>query len=555
VRPVLRRGHVVLACVAVTALAATGCGGSSHHVVPTGPKVIPITGEGIHKIRHVVVIMQENRSFDSYFGTYPGADGIPMSGGRPAACVPDQLTGTCIRPFHDRADRNIGGPHSATNAVADINGGRMDGFIGEQLKGRRGCKQLFNPACGKSTGLPDVMGYHNGSEIPNYWTYAREFVLQDRMFEPNASWSLPQHLFMVSEWSAFCVRSGDPMSCINALQHPGNPPDFQLGLGVDSPTPPDYAWTDLTYLLHKYGVSWAYYVFKGTEPDCTDNAAMSCTPVQQGPRTPGIWNPLPYFDTVRQDGQLGNIQSMSNFFSAVKAGTLPAVSWLTPNGRVSEHPPGLVSAGQSYVTGVVNAIMRSPEWNSTAIFVSWDDWGGFYDHVQPPVVDQNGYGLRVPGLVISPYARRGVIDHQTLSFDAYVKFIEDDFLAGRRLDPKTDGRPDPRPDVRENAPQLGDLTSDFNFAQAPLAPVLLPVSPRTDLVAPPPGAVTGTAARRRRVIGVAAAYLGLTPGQLRAQLASGETLRQIARQHGRTLAELRRAVRLALGAGAARALR
>ena len=130
------------------------------------------------------------------------------------------------------------------------------------------------------------------------------------------------------------------------------------------------------------------------------------------------------------------------------------MSWIDPNGTVSEHPPALVSAGQSYVTGLINAIMRSPDWKSTAIFLSWDDWGGFYDHVKPPRVDENGYGLRVPGLVISPYARRGFIDHRTLSFDAYVKFIEDDFLGGQRLDPATDGRPDPRPDVRENAPQL-----------------------------------------------------------------------------------------------------
>jgi phospholipase C len=121
--------------------------------------------------------------------------------------------------------------------------------------------------------------------------------------------------------------------------------------------------------------------------------------------------------------------------------------------------------------------MQGPEWDSTAIFLSWDDWGGFYDHVKPPVVDQNGYGLRVPGLVISPYARQGYIDHQTLSFDAYVKFIEDDFLAGQRLDPKTDGRPDPRPGVRENASQLGNLINDFDFAQQPRPGQVLPTTP------------------------------------------------------------------------------
>jgi phospholipase C len=124
--------------------------------------------------------------------------------------------------------------------------------------------------------------------------------------------------------------------------------------------------------------------------------------------------------------------------------------------------------------------MKSPDWNSTAIFLSWDDWGGFYDHVVPPRVDENGYGLRVPGIVISPYARKGFIDHQTLSSDAYLKFIEDDFLGGARLDPKTDGRPDRRPDVRENAPQLGNLANAFDFSQPPRPPMLLPTNPPTD---------------------------------------------------------------------------
>ena len=116
--------------------------------------------------------------------------------------------------------------------------------------------------------------------------------------------------------------------------------------------------------------------------------------------------------------------------------------------------------------------MRSPAWRSTAIFVSWDDWGGFYDHVRPPAIDENGYGLRVPGLVISPYARAGFVDHQLLSHDTYLRFIEDVFLGGARLDPATDGRPDPRPSVRERL--TGDLRRDFDFSQPPRAPMLLP---------------------------------------------------------------------------------
>jgi phospholipase C len=199
--------------------------------------------------------------------------------------------------------------------------------------------------------------------------------------------------------------------------------------------------------------------------------------VNQDAKTPGIWNPLPFFDTVKQDGELQNVTGVSHFYEDARAGSLPSVSWITPSGPNSEHPTSLVTAGQAWTTSLINAAMQGPEWSSTAIFLSWDDWGGFYDHVAPPVVDQNGYGLRVPGILISPYARKGYIDQQVLSHDAYVKFIEDDFLGGQRLDPKTDGRPDPRPDVRESASQLGNLVSEFDFSQSPRGPMVLPTSP------------------------------------------------------------------------------
>jgi len=121
---------------------------------------------------------------------------------------------------------------------------------------------------------------------------------------------------------------------------------------------------------------------------------------------------------------------------------------------------------------------KSPDWKSSAIFLSWDDWGGFYDHVAPPRVDALGYGVRVPGLVISPYAKKGYIDHQILSHDAYLKFIEDDFCGGQRINPKTDGRPDSRPDVRENEPLLGNLVNDFDFSQSPRPRLILPPYPK-----------------------------------------------------------------------------
>jgi phospholipase C len=446
-------------------------------------RVAPATG--IHKIRHVVIIMQENRSFDSYFGTYPGADGIP-----PGVCVPDPATRGCVTPFHDSADRNFGAPHGVRSAIEDIDGGRMDGFIARAEQGPR-CSGN-NPTCSpcktstahrKSSSCADVMGYHDAREIPNYWSYAENFVLQDHLFSAVDSWSLPQHLYMVSEWSAFCTSPFRASSCHSAVQHP-NPDSVvstsQTGTSFSTPNSGKrlYAWTDITYLLHRQDVSWSYYVLKGLQPDCEAADAASCPAVAQQAQTPGIWNPLLSFTDVTQDGERGNIKSVSRFFADAKRGTLPAVSWIVPNGTVSEHPPALVSAGQTYVTGLVNAIMRSPDWNSTAIFLSWDDWGGFYDHVAPPRADGLGFGLRVPGIVISPYAKQDTVDHQTLSQDAYNKFIEDDFLGGQRLDPATDGRPDPRPDVRENSPLVGNLADDFDFNQTPRPPLILPVNPR-----------------------------------------------------------------------------
>jgi phospholipase C len=152
-----------------------------------------------------------------------------------------------------------------------------------------------------------------------------------------------------------------------------------------------------------------------------------------------------------------------------------------PYNGAGEHPHSgePIWKGMRHVTSIINSAMRGPDWDSTAIFLTWDDWGGFYDHVRPIRIDRNGYGIRVPGLLISPWARAGTIDHQTLSFDAYLKLIEDLFLGGQRLDPKTDGRPDPRPTVRENAQALGNLLREFSFTQNPLPPLVLDPTPLT----------------------------------------------------------------------------
>jgi phospholipase C len=406
---------------------------------------------GIHTIKHVVIVMQENRSFDSYFGTFPGADGYPMVNGQIAVSNYDPATHRYVTPFHDTSDIDYGASHLYRDAVYDIHGGKMDNFIRDF--------RLHNPVdlpTPPPPGPPDVMGYHDYHEIPNYWAYAQYFGLQDHLFVPVLGWSLPSHLYLVSGWAA-------------SSKHPKKPNSFGSDPAQTAIEAANYevagvpfGWTDLTYLLAKNNVSWRYY---------TTSSGDLHDP-QEGD-TPSIWNPLPHFQTVRDDHQLGNIVDDAAFFQDAGAGTLPAVSWVEGDGAFSEHPPARISDGQAWVTSLVNAVMMGPDWNSTAIFITWDEWGGFYDHVAPPQVDKNGYGLRVPGLVISPWVKPGIIDHQTLSFDAYLKFIEDDFLGGQRLNPQTDGRPDSRPTVREDVPILGDLANEFDFTQAPLPPLIL----------------------------------------------------------------------------------
>jgi len=496
-RPLVRNSAVTLAGASLLMMGVlTACTSSARPPArrvsssPTGPAA-PTSAQpaptstqlalaGIHKIKHVIIIMQENRSFDSYFGTYPGADGIPMRHGVPSVCEANPAGG-CTRPYHDTADVNGGGPHGEVNAIADVDGGKMDGFVRQRAAAASTCKNPDDPAC-VATATPDVMGYHTAAEIPNYWTYAKDFVLDDHMFEPVKSWSLPDHLYLVSAWSARC-KNRSPMSCVNDIAGPYRVKEFDDAVRQEMATGKasiDLAWTDITWLLYSHHVSWRYYVQTGTQPDCDDDSAETCGPVRQSASTPGIWNPLPLFGDVQQDHQSSYIQPLDSYFRAARSGRLPAVSWITPSGPDSEHPPASVHQGQAYVTSIVNAAMKSPDWDSTAIFLSWDDWGGFYDGVVPPQVDRNGYGLRVPAIVISPYAKKGYIDHQILSSDAYLKFIEDDFLGGARLNPKTDGRPDPRPDVREDEPILGNMIQDFDFSQPPRAPVLLPTNPPTD---------------------------------------------------------------------------
>ena len=449
-------------------------------------------------IQHVIIIMQENRSFDSYFGTFKGARGE-----RPHACVPldpANLGAGCVEPYHDPHDMNGAARHFAVDAEAAIDDGittnKMDGFNQIQALSDFHCVDYTPQNCiAVSQGVMrhDVMGYHNAEEIPNYWSYAHHFVLQDRLFAGVRSWSWPSHLELTSEWSATCTNPADAESCVTDNM-PVAPP---LKASGELSLP----WVNLFQLLDRYNVSWKYYVATGIDADCADDE-MSCAPHAQSASQGSMWNPVPYFTSVQLAGPAylaQHNQPATQFLADIQAGTLPQVSWLIPDADNSEHPPSSVTTGMEYVTTLVNAVMNSPYWANTAIFITWDDWGGFYDHVAPPNVDRGdmvdpieGYGLRVPGLLISPYANAGTIDDSVLSFDSYATFVEDLFTNSARLDPVSLGEPDHRPTIRDEITSVkflggrieavGSLLDEFNFNQVPIPKLILSTAIPTNLL-------------------------------------------------------------------------
>jgi phospholipase C len=371
-----------------------------------------------------------------------------------------------------------GGPHGTRASTTDINEGAMDGFINALLRIKDpspcwsdpsldGCKGTIGPK-----GQPDVMSYIDDRRIPNYWAYARTFTLHDAMFAPIDSWTLPAHLFLVSGWSAACTDPFDASTCFNDKNVKTEAAWWKYG------EPPAYGWTDITRLLDDAGITWRYYV----DPTTCWDPTTGCTWDPQG--TLSIRNVLPGFASHYEVGSatpwtsLGdNIRPWTEYMRDAKAGRLPEVAWIMPARGYSEHPndpAGTVRTGQRWVTRLVNALGAGSDWSTSALFLTWDDWGGFYDHVVPPVVDDNGFGLRVPSLVISPFARPGYIDPQVYSFDAYLKLIEDRFLSGQRL---PGPYPDPRPTIREDWPGLGDLANSFDFSQQPLSPLILDPTP------------------------------------------------------------------------------
>jgi phospholipase C len=336
-------------------------------------------------IHHFITLMQENHTFDNYFGTYPGVDGIP-----PSTCVPiDPRKGRnpCFKPFHigsnSIAPRDL--DHSAATARLQYNGGRMDGFI-SALRRRNQDGRL-------------AMGYRNGDDMPFYWNLADDYVLYDRFFSSAFGGSYLNHVY----WA-----TASPGGGLDRV------PDEGLG---NLPTIFDR--------LQKAHVSWKFYVQNY-------DAGLNYRTFDSG-RFPGnrasqvIWVPVLNFARYLDNPAImQHVVDLSEYYKDLAAGTLPEVSYIAPSGP-SEHPPSNLASGQAFVRGLINALMDSREWESSAFLLAYDDWGGWYDHVKPPKVDNYGYGFRVPALLVSPYARQGYVDSTTLDFTSILRFIEDNW--------------------------------------------------------------------------------------------------------------------------------
>jgi phospholipase C len=374
------------------------------------------------KIRHVVWIIQENRTFDNYFGTYPGADGLP-----PTTCLP-VLPGSkqCVKPFHMRPDMPlIDLEHNWETAHAAYDHGTMDGFVWAE-------------------GSPYTMGYLDEQDIPNYWSYARHYTLCDRFFSSIMTGSSPNHDYTVA------AQSGRAINNVGTVK--------QLAIVEDDPD--GFTFDSIADRLANARISWKYYVETRPMPPGGDVNLLSGM-AYPDPQRYTLWNPFPGFRSIRENPErMSHLVDQDEYYQDLKRGSLPDVSWIIPDFQDSEHPPEPVGQGMWYVTRAINALMQSPYWNNTVIFLTWDDYGGFFDHVAPPEVDAFGYGPRVPMIVISPYAKADFVSHFTYDFTSVLKFIEERWGLAH-LTPRDH--------------HALDMDDCFDFSQAPSAPLVIPV--------------------------------------------------------------------------------
>lgn len=367
------------------------------------------SGRGISSVQHTVIIFQENHTFDNYFGAFPGADGVSRGTTSTGMNVP-------LTPMPDMDFDNL--CNSWDCAIQAIDGGKMDGF------------DLISGGLSAYTQA-------SAQQIPNYWAYAQHYVLADRYFTSVHGPSLPNHLFTLAAQSAGTVDNLNGttggMACDGTTSGTITVID---GNGNRSQHSPCFDVPILGDELSAAGLSWKYYIEDGS-----GGTLQLIRHVRNGP------------------GWTENHGTTDQFLLDARTGQLPAVSWVIKPLTGSEHPPNSICSGDSQTAQFVNAVMQGPDWSSTVIFVTYDDFGGFYDHVAPPQIDRYGLGPRVPLLIISPFAKRGYISHTLYEHSSMLKFVERRY----RLPALT---------ARDAA--ASDMLDSFDFAQPLEPPLILP---------------------------------------------------------------------------------
>jgi phospholipase C len=385
-------------------------------------------------IQHIVILMQENRSFDNFFWTWPGQVGY-----EPNLCMPvnpAKPAQGCIRPHLATSTTQPDMPHDWTSSWTSYDNGSMNGFL---------------LADSQNT---NAMSYYNNKTIPNIWSYASHYVLADQFFSSVKSYSQPNHWYMIAgqspQVSLFEGNTQEQDDCYNKA----------LGMltlsGCQYINEAQQIQT-MADELTTSGVSWKYY-------DAPIPANRTLAKAIQFGEAFDYWNPLLAKNSSYEFMQYrSNIVPREEFFSDIGNGTLPQVSWIIPSGGISDHPPANVTLGEWWITDVVNAVMQSRYWQNTAIIVAWDDYGGYFDTVVPPTVDGYGLSFRVPALIISAYSKPGYLDNTVYDFESTLRFIEWRFGV---------------PSLTSRDADANNLLGAFNFNQQPLAPDIISLTPQ-----------------------------------------------------------------------------
>jgi phospholipase C len=372
-------------------------------------------------IKHIVYIVKENRSFDSYFGKFPGADGATQGMLSNGTIIP-------LQPLSDQVVHDLG--HDWWSALEVDSDGKMDLFDLNYQGNVQG----------------DYLSYSQFSQadIPNYWAYAQNFVLADKAFSSTDGPSLPSHLYAIAAQAANMIstpqghKASNSWGCDNTknLQVQFLESNGKIILGS-----PCIEMQTLGDLLDSAAVDWKYYAVPQGIPGYQWNVYNNVRHIRYGPD----W--------------ATHIEDEANFDNDALNGKLPPVSWLVAHSGQTEHPPSSVCNGENWTVDKINSIMQGPDWSSTAIFLTWDDFGGFYDHVQPPKLDSFGLGPRVPFLIISPYVKGKTVIHTQYEFSSVLRFIEDTFNL---------------PSLTNRDAEANNMMDAFDFSQSPLPPLVLP---------------------------------------------------------------------------------